>query len=129
MDKASINQRFNESVNQLLENKILKNKADLAFKISIGASKLSEILNKRMSISLEDLALYCELFSVNANWILTGKGELFVKSDIGLSVVNDTSGEYGKTNIIELQRETILIQRKLITELERKIEKGKEKSA
>lgn len=74
--KELINQRFIESVNFLISSKIAKNKAEIADKLKIARSKISEILNGRMSIGLDDLANYIIIYNLNSEWFFTGKGEI-----------------------------------------------------
>lgn len=74
--KELINQRFIESVNFLISSKIAKNKAEIADKLKIARSKISEILNGRMSIGIDDLANYIIIYNLNSEWFFTGKGEI-----------------------------------------------------
>ncbi len=65
MDKSLINSRFREVVNLLLSRNLIKNKRELAEKLSISSTKLSEILAERMNVSAEIIgkmfALYPEI--------------------------------------------------------------------
>lgn len=80
MDKTLINTRFLECVNFLLSEQKTESKGSIAEKINIKPSKFSEILNKRMSIGLEDLAVFSSVFNFDCNYILLGKGEMIVKN-------------------------------------------------
>lgn len=79
-DKHSINQRFIKSVEYIIFELKTENKSSIAEKIKISKSKFSEILNNRMSIGIENLASFVEVFSIDSNWILTGKGEMLLNS-------------------------------------------------
>ena len=76
MDKNSINDRFIESVNYLISNKLVVNKIDLAESLGIGNTKLSEILNKRMKAGTDLIACLCYKYSINSDWILIGRGSM-----------------------------------------------------
>ena len=53
MDKSLINSRFREVVNLLLSRNLIKSKRELAEKLGISSTKLSEILAERMNVSAE----------------------------------------------------------------------------
>ena len=75
MTKEAINKRFIYSVDLLISEKKVKSKSVIAKNIQIKPNTLSEILNKRMNIGLDTLALFCEEFNVSANWLLLGKNK------------------------------------------------------
>lgn len=113
-DKTAINQRFTNAVNHLISETKAENKTTIADKIKISKSKFSEILNNRMSIGIEDLAKFCEVFCMDANWILTGKGEMkintsqtFIKDEHKLKIAKPGEEllEAQKITIDNLQRE------------------------
>lgn len=81
MDKISINKRFIIAVNYLVSDKKVLNKSEISEKLNISKSKFSEILNERMGIGVDLLAIFCEKFSVNSNWLLTGQ-EPMLKSQV-----------------------------------------------
>ena len=76
MDKNSINDRFIESVNYLISNKLVANRIDLAENLGIGNTKLSEILNKRMKAGTDLIACLCYKYSINSDWLLIGRGSM-----------------------------------------------------
>lgn len=73
MDKSEINRRFIEAINSLLQDKGLT-KSGIAQSLGIKPAKFSEILNNRMNVGTDTLALLCDLYSFNANWLLLGEG-------------------------------------------------------
>lgn len=73
MDKADINKRFIQAINSLLQDKGLT-KTSIAQSLGIKPAKFSEILNNRMNVGTDTLALLCDLYSFNANWLLLGEG-------------------------------------------------------
>ncbi len=75
MEKNDINGRFVEAINTLLKDKGLT-KASIAQSLGIKPSKFSEILNGRMNVGTDTIALLCENFSFSAAWILLGKGNM-----------------------------------------------------
>lgn len=83
MEKESINGRFIEAVNYLLDNHLISNKAAFAEKMKISSTKLSEILNYRMKAGTELLARMCQEFKISSIWLLTGEGSMLRKTQIG----------------------------------------------
>jgi len=73
MTKKAINQRFINYVNLLISERKVKSKAVVAEKVGIKPSKLSEILNNRMNVGMDTIALFCDSYGVSAEWILLGK--------------------------------------------------------
>lgn len=76
MDKNSINDRFIESANYLINNKLVANKIELAEILGIGNTKLSEILNKRMKAGTDLIACLCYKYNINSDWLLIGRGHM-----------------------------------------------------
>ena len=64
MDKSLINSRFREVVNLLLSRNLIKSKRELAEKLGISSTKLSEILAERMNVSAEIIG---KMFSLYPN--------------------------------------------------------------
>lgn len=97
MDKKSINNRFIEAVNFVLSEDDLLTKTAIADALNIGKSRFSEILNERMNANVDIIANFCTLYDINADWLLTGKGEISKKQDL----------EKKKENKVQLLKETI----------------------
>ena len=76
MKKEDINNRFIEAVNYLLSGGIAKGKGEISDSLGMKAPKFSEILNGRMNVGTDALALLCDLYSINAGWLLTGRGSM-----------------------------------------------------
>lgn len=74
--KASVNQRFIQAVNYLLAVKSVKNKTELAVNLRLSKSKLSEILNERMNVGIDTIALFCLLYEIKTDWLLNEKGKM-----------------------------------------------------
>lgn len=74
--KASVNQRFIQDVNYLLAVKSVKNKTELAVNLRLSKSKLSEILNERMNVGIDTIALFCLLYEIKTDWLLNEKGKM-----------------------------------------------------
>lgn len=86
--KFSVNQRFIKAVNYLLKVKSVKNKSELAANLRLGKSKLSEILNERMNVGIDTIALFCLLYEIRTDWILNEKGKM-VRPDQFIPKEND----------------------------------------
>lgn len=80
MDKSIINNRFLESINYLINNKIVSSKNELAEALGIGNSKFSEILNERMKAGTDLIACLCNEYNISADWLLMGKGSMLLNS-------------------------------------------------
>lgn len=81
MDKVDINSRFIEAINSLLRDKGLT-KSGIAQTLCIKPSKFSEILNERMNVGTDTLALLCREFCFNASWVLLGEGPMLSIGEI-----------------------------------------------
>ncbi|MFY0482143.1 hypothetical protein ACI6PS_06010 [Flavobacterium sp. PLA-1-15] len=79
-DRVQINNRFIACINYLVAELKTESKGSIAQKMQITPSKFSEILHNRMSIGIEDLAVFAMNFDVDVNWILTGRGQMFLKT-------------------------------------------------
>lgn len=75
MDKNDINLRFKAAIDSLLQDKGLS-KSGIAQSLGIKPAKFSEILNGRMNVGVDTIALLCDLYSFNPSWILLGKGTM-----------------------------------------------------
>lgn len=73
--KESINERFIEAVNSLLEKDKSLTKKNIAEVLDISSSRFSEILNSRMNAGPDILANFSTNFDISLNWILTGNKE------------------------------------------------------
>lgn len=73
LTKEAINNRFIESITNILEIKPELSKKELAASLGIKPSKFSEILGGRMSVGLEELAKYSVLYNIDINWLMTGR--------------------------------------------------------
>ena len=74
--KDIVNQRFVDCVNYLLSEDIEPNKAQIGLKLSLKPSMFSEILNKRVNVSVEHIVLLCKQWKMfNPEWLITGSGD------------------------------------------------------
>lgn len=80
-EKADINNRFIYAINTLLQDKGLT-KTSIANSLGIKPSKFSEILNGRMNAGTDTLALLCDQFSFNTEWLLLGRGSVLTQGEI-----------------------------------------------
>lgn len=74
--KNTINQRFIQAVNYLILVKSVKNKTEIADNLNLSKSKFSEILNERMNVGIDTIALFCLLYEIRVEWIISGKGKM-----------------------------------------------------
>jgi len=86
---------------------ILKmNQKEFAEATEINPGQLSRILAGKGSLTYEHLIKIAEIFNVNLNWLVTGKGEIFTKDKSDYMNVNETMAKYG---IYETNEKTLLI--------------------
>jgi antitoxin component HigA of HigAB toxin-antitoxin module len=114
--KTSINQRFIKAIDFLIQQKLVKNKTELAQNLKISKSKFSEILNERMNVGIDIIALFCLIYKINSDWLITGVGDIVKVSD---KKNNETINLLIKEN--ESLKETNDLLRFKITTLEDKI--------
>lgn len=81
MGKTEINNRFIEAINNLIDSAGLT-KTSIAQSLGIKPAKFSEILNNRMNVGTDTLALLCETYSINASWLLLGEGEMLLEGEL-----------------------------------------------
>ena len=99
MEKESINRRFVEAINYLLDNKLVDSKGGFAVRMKISGTKLSEILNFRMKAGTELLARMCQEFKISSIWLLTGEGTMLRKQEKLESVVDIPTPEIKPTSV------------------------------
>ena len=78
--KDLITKRFIEVVNYLLEGDKVKSKTELANALKVKNNKLSEVLNGRMKVGIDMVSELCEIYSINSDFVLNGKGDV-LKTD------------------------------------------------
>lgn len=76
MNKESINKRFIVAVNYLLSSRIVSGKGAISDSLDIKPSKFSEILNSRMNVGADLIATLSDLYNIDANWLLNGRGSM-----------------------------------------------------
>lgn len=108
--KEAINQRFIEAVNTIISNNKEYNKKIIASKLEIKPSTFSEILNKRMNISIDALLLFSEIFNVSIEWILLGKGSMFSNSVHQDNTLSEPSSIYDSSSEILKEKMAFLIE-------------------
>ena len=93
--------RFLLVYDYLLINNQIKNKRDFGVKLKLSNSLLTEIIKKRTNagvVPIQNLLIVFE--EINANWLLTGKGEM----------INDSNNN----NILTIENEIIELNEKII---------------
>lgn len=91
MNKEAINQRFTNAVNFLLDSGKALSKGQISEKLSFKRSTFSELLNNRSNVSAETIAVFCDEYGVNSDWLLTGKGDMFKKEGLVQQAHNNVS--------------------------------------
>ena len=57
------------------------NQANFSEKIDLAAQSLARYEKNKVNPSLEFIAKLTDMFNINSNWLLTGKGEMFISND------------------------------------------------
>ena len=91
MNKEAINQRFTNALNFLLDSGKALSKGQISEKLSFKRSTFSELLNNRSNVSAETIAVFCDEYGVNSDWLLTGKGDMFKKDGLVQQAHNNVS--------------------------------------
>lgn len=81
MEKSEINKRFIHAIELLYKEEGLT-KSKIAETLGIKPTKFSEILNNRMNVGADLIALLCEKYSYSAAWVLNGKGPILQPGDL-----------------------------------------------
>jgi hypothetical protein len=87
-----INDRFLRVYDYLKFEKKVKNAKDFAKKVDTSSSFMTEIKKNRSSVGIEIIQNTVRIFDVNAEWLLTGNGEMLKKDEV-LGQKNDTGNE------------------------------------
>lgn len=74
LTKDEINTRFIWAVNAVLRNKLMPSKASLAESLGVKPAKFSEILNGRMKVGVDMIAIMCDFYHISPDWILMSRG-------------------------------------------------------
>ena len=54
------------------------NQANFSEKIDLAAQSLARYEKNKVNPSMEFIAKLTDMFNINSNWLLTGKGEMFI---------------------------------------------------
>lgn len=82
----------NERVKELRKELELT-QADFGERIGLKQAVIGQMENGSRNLTDRTIILICEKYSVNENWLRTGKGEMFIESDS--TIVSQLSAEYG----------------------------------
>ena len=108
MDKQGVNRQFIKAVESLLASEMVKNKRELAEKIGMTQSKLSEILNERMNVGVDALSVLVTDYKVSADWLLTGNGAMMrAESPIPPPVKTEETPAGGDDRVIRILLEEL----------------------
>jgi transcriptional regulator with XRE-family HTH domain len=100
MDKISINNRFSEAIEYLINHGNGISKGDIAELLDLKSSTFSEILKGRMNVATDHIAKLIVSYDISPEWLLTGNGPM-LKRDL-----KRDSG-YGDSENKDLTRELI----------------------
>ncbi len=77
----ALGQRFRDVIRYLRDRELVYNEAQLASKLGIGRSFLSDMKNGRKEITEQTVLKLCELFPfISHEWLLSGIGNMIVEN-------------------------------------------------
>ena len=74
--KSEVSERLDQSIEFLIDNKIITTRLELARRLRVTASTLSMATTGRRTPALKLLLDYCEMYPVSLDWLRTGRGEM-----------------------------------------------------
>ncbi len=122
-----VSQRFTLVVKYLLENRLLKNQAELTQILSLSKGYVSQLVNGQREPSSEVVSKLANSFPIiNENWLLTGNGEMLKEETQPQNVATEQPQEQGMINkllfLVESQSKTIEALTHLVKNKDEKIE-------
>ena len=99
--------------NMLLNEHITTGFKDFASKIGVSTSMITEISKGRSNVGVTALQNTVDLFNVDANWLLTGTGEMTKKSE------EETSDNLNNNEMEETYKVALKVMAKELKELEK----------
>lgn len=99
-----LSSRFIEVVQYLIDHHIVAGNKDFASKIGISSSMVTEISKGRSNVGVSAIQNTVLLFSINADWLLTGRGSM-IRND---SMDNASTYDTCKKKIDSSTEESIL---------------------
>lgn len=126
---VNVSQRFTLVIKYLLENRLLKNQAELTQILSLSKGYVSQLVNGQREPSSEVVSKLANSFPIiNENWLLTGMGAM-LKEDSETqpqNVVAEQPQEQGMIDkllfLVESQRKDIEVLIQLVKNKDEKIE-------
>lgn len=79
-EKNDLSSRFIEAIDYLIAKNKASNSTELASKVGISTSMITEIRKGRSSVGTKALQNIVSDFEIDATWLLTGKGEMLGQS-------------------------------------------------
>lgn len=90
LSKDEINSRFIRATYAVISKGLIPNKTALAESLGVKPAKFSEILNNRMKVGVDMIAIMCDFYKVSPDWILMSRGDnIFRESPLPKIWVDD----------------------------------------
>ena len=103
---VTVSERFIEAVNYLTENRYLRNQAELTGKLELSKGYVSQIVSGKREPSETIVRKFANEFPmISMPWLLTGEGEMLVKSSNNQKIY-DNKGMAVNGNHIEIKDRT-----------------------
>lgn len=94
-----VNQQFKKVYEYLEANDLIKGKSDIANKLGTYNHVINSILKGKRNITVDQLNKLFEIYSVNANFLFGGSGQILTNTDEILSYDRNSQSNEGRANI------------------------------
>ena len=110
LSKEEINHRFRVAVQAILANNLISSKTGLAESLGVKPAKFSEILNGRMNVGIDMVAIMCDFYHVSPDWLLMSRGNNVFREDTTLPKIwvddGDLNNKYPKDKTQDYTKST-----------------------
>ena len=90
---VNVSQRFIEAVNYLIENRRLRNQAELTAQLGLSKGYVSQIVTGKREPSEQIVRKFANQYpEINVTWLLTGDGEMMPASGKNSQVIENNNG-------------------------------------
>lgn len=90
---VNVSQRFIEAVNFLIDNRRVRNQAELTARLDLSKGYVSQIVNGKREPSEPVVRKFANLYpEINETWLLTGEGDMLVSAPKNHQVIGSNHG-------------------------------------
>lgn len=90
---VNVSQRFIEAVNYLIDNRRVRNQAELTERLDLSKGYVSQIVNGKREPSEPVVRKFANLYpEISGTWLLTGEGDMLVSAPKNHQVIGSNHG-------------------------------------